>query len=225
MRVNPRDTSVFQGSRKGAEPALWLPLLRILTPELLIHVARLVVREHQHATRDDKFREFPPVGPAHGMGEREDVLLGSPRKGGAMRWLREDFKRLNVHAAGHHDRSMNTKRLTTNSVQVRKLDQVIVCDVGVVTTLSFDDLGAELVLNIRVLGEEVKDTRECVRRSVHAGKNEGPGWERLVYIWTGTLLQKGALLRHLRHLRLDLLICHLLVLCSSHVGLDCINRQ
>ena len=101
-----------------------------------------------------------------------------------------DFKRLNVHAAGHHNRSMNTKRLTTNSVQVRKLDQVIVCDVGVVTTLSFDDLGAELVLNIRVLGEEVKDAREGVRRSVHAGKDESPGWERLVYVWVATLPQR-----------------------------------
>ena len=48
---------------------------------------------------------------------------------------------------------MNAKRLTTNGVQVRKLNQVIVCDVGAVTTLGFDDLGAELVLDISVLGE------------------------------------------------------------------------
>ena len=117
MRVNPRDTSVFQGSRKGAEPALWLPLLRILTPELLIHVACLVVREHQHTTRDDKFREFPPVGPAHGIGEREDVLLGSPKRGNTLRSFRGELKGRNAHAAGHHDRGVNTKCLATNSLK------------------------------------------------------------------------------------------------------------
>ena len=45
--IHPRDPRVLERSRKGSQPPLRLPLVRIFAPKVRVDVAGLVVSEHR----------------------------------------------------------------------------------------------------------------------------------------------------------------------------------
>ncbi len=69
---------VFERPWERCEPAFWLPFARIVAPERLVAVARLEVRYHTGASRDDYFAHQLPVASTYWLGERENELLGGP---------------------------------------------------------------------------------------------------------------------------------------------------
>ncbi len=112
--------------------------------------------------------------------------------------------------------------LAAHGVEVRELDEVVVRDVGRVASRSakrFHDLSPELFLGGWVLSQEVEDTRERIRRRIHAREDERPFGECLVTTRATVNIRDG-----LRRLCENLLIRHLFLLFRRHVRLDCISH-
>ena len=68
--------------------------------------------------------------------------------------------------------SVQAERLAADSIQVWQLGQLVIGNISAVSLTRVDDLLAQFVLNICVLGKEVYNARHCVGRSVDSGEYE-----------------------------------------------------
>ena len=68
-----------------------------------------------------------------------------------------------------------TQRLAAHRVEVRQSRELVIRDLLAVLLDGGPYLCAELILDVRVLAEEVEDAREPVRRGVRPCKREGAG--------------------------------------------------
>ena len=75
MRIDPRDARLLEHGRERREPALGLPLARVLAPECLIAVAPLEVQDDERAAWDDELADRAAVPAACGGGEWKDNVF------------------------------------------------------------------------------------------------------------------------------------------------------
>ncbi len=78
------------------------------------------------------------------------------------------------HASGGGDRRIDPKGLAAHCVQIRKVHQSVVVEVGRAPCGCCAQLRAQFILHGGILREQMEDTGESVGGGVHAGENECP---------------------------------------------------
>ena len=79
--VDPRDMCSGHLRREGVQPALGLPLVRVVAPERLAGVAAEHAHHHLRALRDGDLVQPRAVGAVDGLRERDDGVFGSATHG------------------------------------------------------------------------------------------------------------------------------------------------
>ena len=75
---------------------------------------------------------------------------------------------------GDHPGHLQAECLAADRVEVWELRELVVRDDLAVSLLGLVNLLAKLLLNVRVLGQQVEDAREGVGRGVDPGKDKRP---------------------------------------------------
>lgn len=71
-------------------------------------------------------------------------------------------------------RDVQAEGLSADCVEVRQFGKDIVRELGPMLAYRFEDLCAELILDVLMLCDQVKGARESIRRSIHPSEDERP---------------------------------------------------
>lgn len=171
------------------QPAFRFPLIRVWTPKVRVAIGTECWNNDVRSFWHQYFWYFPTVRTPHRICKGQYHILASSTQvntdNKTRTRVKTNVRKKDILTGGNlvcllsairmqcADNNLHPKCFPTYCIKVGKVDEVVIVQLAV--DLRLPDLFSQLILNMRMSGEQLQDPRERWRSRVHSGKDERPG--------------------------------------------------